>query len=69
MSEGSLVARRMVFDGVMNEGGISDVDVNRKMLKFGSNAHSEYMYCILFVYFSKIMLSHIKRVSAKYPFD
>ena len=28
MSGGSLVARRMVFDGVMNEGGIANVDVN-----------------------------------------
>ena len=43
MSEGSLVARRMVFDGVMNEGDISNVDVNRKMLKFVDNAHSEYV--------------------------
>ena len=43
MSEGSLVARRMVFSGVMNEGSISNVDVNRKMLKFVNNAHSEYV--------------------------
>ena len=43
MSESSLVAQRMVFSGVMNEGGISDVDVNRKMLKFVNNAHSEYV--------------------------
>ena len=27
----------------MNEGGISNVDVNREMLKFVSNAHSEYV--------------------------
>ena len=33
----------MVFNGVMNEGGISNVDVNRKMLKFVNNAHSEYV--------------------------
>ena len=43
MSEGSLVARRMVFDGQMNEGAISNVDVNRKMLKFVNNVHSEYV--------------------------
>ena len=43
MSEGSLVAQRMVFDGIMNEGGISNVDVNRKMLKFVNNTHSEYV--------------------------
>ena len=43
MSEGSLVARRMVFDGLMNEGAISNVDVNRKMLKFVNNVHSEYV--------------------------
>ena len=42
-SKGSLVARRMVFDGVMNEGGISNVYVNRKMFKFVNNAHSEYV--------------------------
>ena len=41
MSEGSLVARRLVFDDVMNEGGISNVDVNRNKLKFVNNAHSE----------------------------
>ena len=33
----------MVFDGVMNEGGISNIDVNRKMLKFVNNAHSKYV--------------------------
>ena len=43
MSEGSLVAPRMVFDGVMNEADISNVDVNREMLKFINNAHSEYV--------------------------
>ena len=43
MSEGSLVARRMIYDGVMNEGGISNFDVNRKMLKFVNNLHSEYV--------------------------
>ena len=42
MSEGSLVAQRLVFDDVMNEGGISNVDVNRNKLKF-VNAHSEYV--------------------------
>ena len=43
MSEGSLVARRMVFDGLMNEGAFFNVDVNRKMLKFVNNVHSEYV--------------------------
>ena len=27
----------------MNEGGISNVDVNRNKLKFVNNAHSEYV--------------------------
>ena len=27
----------------MNEGGISNVDVNRKMLKFVNNVHSKYV--------------------------
>ena len=40
MSEGSHVARRMVFDIVMNEGGITNADVNRKILKFVNNGHS-----------------------------
>ena len=43
MSESSLVAQRMVFDDVMNEGGISNVDVNRSKLKFVNNAHCEYV--------------------------
>ena len=43
MSEGSLVAQRLVLDDVMNEGGISNVDVNRNKLKFVNNAHSEYV--------------------------
>ena len=43
MSEGSLVAQRLVFDDVLNEGGISNVDVNRNKLKFVNNAHSEYV--------------------------
>ena len=33
----------MIFDSVNNEGGISNVHVNRKMLKFVNNAHSEYV--------------------------
>ena len=43
MSKSSLIAQRVVFNGVMNEGGISNVDVNRKMLKFVNNAHSRYV--------------------------
>ena len=43
MSEGSLVARRSDFDGVMNDEDISNVDVNKKMLKFVNNAHSKYV--------------------------
>ena len=33
MSEGSLVARRSDFDGVMNEEDISNVDVNKKNIE------------------------------------
>ena len=33
----------MVFDGVMNEGDISNIDVNKKMLEFVNNAYSEYL--------------------------
>ena len=43
MSKGSLVAQRVVSDGVMNERDISNVDVNRKMLKSVNNAHSKYV--------------------------
>ena len=43
MSEGSFVAQRMVFHAVINEGGVSNVNVNRKMLKFVSNALLEYV--------------------------
>ena len=43
MSEGSFVAQRMVFHAVINEESVSNVNVNRKMLKFGSNALLEYV--------------------------
>ena len=43
MSEDWVVAWRMVFDSVTNKGGISIGDVNRKMLKFVNNTHSEYV--------------------------
>ena len=43
MWEGSLVVRRMVFVGVMNEADICNIDVNRKMLKFVNKTHSEYV--------------------------
>ena len=43
MSEDWFVAQRMVFDGVTNKGGISIGDINRKMLKFVNNTHSEYV--------------------------
>ena len=33
----------MVFHGIMNEGGISNVDINRKIFKFVNNARSEYV--------------------------
>ena len=34
MSQGSLVARRMVFDGVMNEGGISNISTGLRCGSF-----------------------------------
>ena len=43
MSEDSLAALRMVFNGVINKGGISNVDINRKMLKLVNKAHLEYV--------------------------
>ena len=33
----------MVFHGIMNEGGISNVDINRKIFKFVNNARSGYV--------------------------
>ena len=42
MSEDSLAGLRMVFNGVINKGGISNVDINRKMLKLVNKAHLEY---------------------------
>ena len=43
MSEGSFVAQIMVFNGIMNEEGVSNVNANRKMLKFVNNLHSDYV--------------------------
>ena len=43
MSEDSLEALKMVFNGVINKGGISNVDINRKMLKLVNKAHLEYV--------------------------
>ena len=43
MSEGSFVAQRMVFNGILNEEGVSNVNANRKMLKFVNNLHSDYV--------------------------
>ena len=43
MSEDSLKTRRSDFDRVTNEEDISNVDVNKKMLKFVNNAHSKYV--------------------------
>ena len=33
----------MVFHGIMNEAGISNVDINRKIFKFVNNERSEYV--------------------------
>ena len=33
----------MVFNGIMNEEGVSNVNANRKMLKFVNNLHSDYV--------------------------
>ena len=42
MKEDTLVANRMVYDGIRNEGGIFKVDINKEMLKFCRTARSAY---------------------------
>ena len=43
MSEEALVAHRIVYDGVVNSGGLENVKVDKEMMKYVDKAHSQYL--------------------------
>ena len=44
MSEEALVARRIVYDGAVNSGGLENVKVDKEMMKCVDKAHSQYLH-------------------------
>ena len=44
MSEEALVAHRIVYDGVVNSGGVENVKVDKEMMKYVDKAHSQYLH-------------------------
>ena len=43
MTEKSLVAQRKVYEGVHTKGGISKVDITKRMIHYVRNSHGRYM--------------------------
>ena len=46
LQEDSIVAQRMVYEGILQEGGASKVDLNRIMLKYVKQARSKQMFAL-----------------------
>ena len=44
MSEEALVAHRIVYDGVVNSGGLENVKVDKEMMKYVDKAHSQHLH-------------------------
>ena len=44
MSEEALAAHRIVYDGVMNSGGLENNKVDKEMMKYVDKAHSQYLH-------------------------
>ena len=44
MSEEALVAHRIVYDGVVNNGGLENVKVDKEMMKYVDKALSQYLH-------------------------
>ena len=44
--ERAIVAQRIMYDGVTNDGGLFKVQVDCKMMKYEKKAHSQYV-CLL----------------------
>ena len=46
MSESAIVAQRIYYDGVMNDGGLFKVEVDCQMIKYAKKAYGQYI-CLL----------------------
>ena len=44
MPEEALVAHRIIYDGVVNNGGLKNVKVDKEMIKYVDKAHSQYLH-------------------------
>ena len=44
MSEEALVAHRIVYDGVVNSGGLENVKVDREIMKYVDKVYSQYLH-------------------------
>ena len=44
MSEEALAAHRIVYDGVVNSGGLENFKVDKEMMKYVDKAHSQYLH-------------------------
>ena len=44
MSEEALIAHRIIYDGVVNSGGLENVKVAKEMMKYVDKAHSQYLH-------------------------
>ena len=41
----SVVAQRIVYEGIMNDGGVLKADINSKMLNFVGRSRAVYEFC------------------------
>ena len=47
MSEEALVAHRIIYDGVVNSGGLENIKVDKEMMKYVDKAHIIINTCII----------------------
>ena len=47
MSEEALVAHRIIYDGVVNSGGLENIKVDKEMMKYFDKAHIIISTCII----------------------
>ena len=43
MPEEALVVHRISYDGVVNSGGLENIEVDKEMMKYVDKAHSQYL--------------------------
>ena len=44
MSEEALIAHQIVYDGVVNSGGLENIKVDKEMMKYVDKAQSQYLH-------------------------